>query len=1050
MPRLGTDKTKPHSGVERRPARRRHKTQSQPSIDAVMEVNEADFANEIGTGNTPVRISARMSVEYKTTKRKVAEMRATATAATATATTAAAAAAAPPRRKSRRLQDKAQRRLSEKTQLDNHVAADTLVVGTTQQKQKTKHTTQRRRVKARRATSRTAKTSLVAAKPQVRKKAVSRTRTNTTRRKPSSAPSSRNGTLKSNKSVSDEKVVIQELRHELEWERQKFHALQLMTRAISEKTRVQDIVDSAIPMFRKLLRAHRCSLFIFDREANELRTTFVEGTPEIRLPASQGLVGHVVRTGTKLNIPDAYKDPRFDQSVDATTKYRTKSILSVPIKHPTRGVLGAVQMLNKQRTVPSAATHSRSRSRGQGANRNQTRTGTRAGTQKHRRKASTAADTLDIDSVIPFSDADEQLCEAFTYQVAVAISKASLWQSHELAQQRTQALLEVMKTSTAQTPVTDMLQRLVAATHNVMHVAAAELLLVDADLKQFYSHITATELKLFHKPIHADTIEGCVANLQSRYVSTSAGQCKQQFRGSLTPTGDHEAVLCVVAKDRSGRALAVLKVVGKRTSRGDDPFASSANADIRATHDDAASESDSHPVLSSADQFHREDRNLLEAMAADVSSILQRRAYEATFEAALASPDSASATTDVTASSADRNPGAVAAAASSSFTNTILWLFTSEDHGRPTLRRSASGSRILEPMSVERVSAASSSFSSAAASSPTKGLAIQQVVSDSAKYLLTPDFDAFECSMPQLRGVIAAIFHSLGFFETFRIPVKIFSSFVDAVRSGYRDNPYHNYRHAVTVLHSTYMVIAQGNAAQHLSRLQCLGMCVAALGHDINHGGFNNNYLKASYDDLALVYNDRSVLENMHASKTFRLLQDEKCNVLSGLSKDEFKEVRQLIVESILATDMAQHNDSLKALKEMVSSGVFDLGNDKHKMKLITSIVHASDVSTPFFRFSITRKWAKAISIEFNTQVEYERKNGLPVSSYLETKDDAAFAKMNLAFGQHVVWPLWQTLREILDGPVFEHFYNGLQNNRKRWTQIQNGTVSADQCIESD
>jgi len=43
--------------------------------------------------------------------------------------------------------------------------------------------------------------------------------------------------------------------------------------------------------------------------------------------------------------------------------------------------------------------------------------------------------------------------------------------------------------------------------------------------------------------------------------------------------------------------------------------------------------------------------------------------------------------------------------------------------------------------------------------------------------------------------------------------------------------------------------------------------------------------------EVALVYNDRSVLENFHVSAVFRLLRDDDYNVLNSLKTDEFRSV---------------------------------------------------------------------------------------------------------------------------------------------------------------
>lgn len=49
-------------------------------------------------------------------------------------------------------------------------------------------------------------------------------------------------------------------------------------------------------------------------------------------------------------------------------------------------------------------------------------------------------------------------------------------------------------------------------------------------------------------------------------------------------------------------------------------------------------------------------------------------------------------------------------------------------------------------------------------------------------------------------------------------------------------------------------------------------LMVASVAHDIGHPGVNNNFLINSSDELALRYNDISVLENHHASSLFKIL----------------------------------------------------------------------------------------------------------------------------------------------------------------------------------
>ena len=50
-----------------------------------------------------------------------------------------------------------------------------------------------------------------------------------------------------------------------------------------------------------------------------------------------------------------------------------------------------------------------------------------------------------------------------------------------------------------------------------------------------------------------------------------------------------------------------------------------------------------------------------------------------------------------------------------------------------------------------------------------------------------------------------------------------------------------------------------------------LAVVVGAIGHDLAHPGVTNRFLQNSRADLAITYNDASILENMHCAMTFRI-----------------------------------------------------------------------------------------------------------------------------------------------------------------------------------
>lgn len=121
-------------------------------------------------------------------------------------------------------------------------------------------------------------------------------------------------------------------------------------RSISAVTDIDVLLKVIAEETRIAIQADRCTVFLLDKEKDELWSKVALGmdSQEIRFPADKGLAGYVVKTGEPLNIPDAYKDSRFNPDVDKETGYKTKTILCLPIKNNNKEIIGAFQVLNKK------------------------------------------------------------------------------------------------------------------------------------------------------------------------------------------------------------------------------------------------------------------------------------------------------------------------------------------------------------------------------------------------------------------------------------------------------------------------------------------------------------------------------------------------------------------------------------------------------------------------------------------------------------------------------------------------------------------------------
>ncbi len=98
----------------------------------------------------------------------------------------------------------------------------------------------------------------------------------------------------------------------------------------------------------RLMEADRASIFLVDKETNELWTLMADGVNVIRFPLGKGIVGSVIAQDEILNIPDASRDPRFYKEIDKQTGYQTRNILCVPMRNRFGRAVGAIEVLNKK------------------------------------------------------------------------------------------------------------------------------------------------------------------------------------------------------------------------------------------------------------------------------------------------------------------------------------------------------------------------------------------------------------------------------------------------------------------------------------------------------------------------------------------------------------------------------------------------------------------------------------------------------------------------------------------------------------------------------
>ena len=120
-----------------------------------------------------------------------------------------------------------------------------------------------------------------------------------------------------------------------------------IARAMAATEDLDALLGLIVERSMELLGAERATVFLYDAPSDELVSRVAAGEGEIRSPADRGIAGATIRQGATLLVADAYADPRFNPDVDRKTGFRTRNILSVPLRDYHGGLVGVLQILNK-------------------------------------------------------------------------------------------------------------------------------------------------------------------------------------------------------------------------------------------------------------------------------------------------------------------------------------------------------------------------------------------------------------------------------------------------------------------------------------------------------------------------------------------------------------------------------------------------------------------------------------------------------------------------------------------------------------------------------
>ncbi|KAM5187570.1 3',5'-cyclic-AMP phosphodiesterase 4C isoform 3-T3 [Callospermophilus lateralis] len=311
-----------------------------------------------------------------------------------------------------------------------------------------------------------------------------------------------------------------------------------------------------------------------------------------------------------------------------------------------------------------------------------------------------------------------------------------------------------------------------------------------------------------------------------------------------------------------------------------------------------------------------------------------------------------------------------------------------------------------------------------------------------------------------LTAIIFSIFQERDLLKTFQIPADTLATYLLTLEGHYHaDVAYHNSLHAADVAQSAHVLLATPALEAVFTDLEVLAAIFASAIHDVDHPGVSNQFLintssrLRADSELALMYNDVSVLENHHLAVGFKLLQAPNCDIFQNLGAKQRLSLRRMVIDMVLATDMSKHMNLLADLKTMVetkkvtSLGVLLLDNYSDRIQVLQNLVHCADLSNPTKPLPLYRQWTDRIMAEFFQQGDRERESGLDISPMCD-KHTASVEKSQVGFIDYIAHPLWETWADLVH-PDAQDLLDTLEDNRE-WYQSKIPRSPVDTAVSSE
>lgn len=217
-----------------------------------------------------------------------------------------------------------------------------------------------------------------------------------------------------------------------------------------------------------------------------------------------------------------------------------------------------------------------------------------------------------------------------------------------------------------------------------------------------------------------------------------------------------------------------------------------------------------------------------------------------------------------------------------------------------------------------------------------------------------------------------------------------------------------------------------------------MALLLAAVTHDLDHPGTNNQFQADSRSELFRRYSEEDsdvpILETHHVTLARALIDDgrdtiEHCDVLESLNSDERERVHSMLKTLILSTDMAKHKQHLDGLIDDLRANGWPTNE-----ALAIALLKAADISNLCRPFTIAGVWAEMLSEEFLLQGDKESELQISVPKIRSRRlSEGKSHQLSLGFMDFVAARFFEKLAARVPAKATVEMLANLRANGAQW-----------------